>query len=1032
MPRLVAIGLCSLVLWAVLLTTGRPAGAQAASGDADLAAWVGVSVAQVTLEAPDGGLPRENLEPLLRARQGAPLDLGDVRLDVALLFRAGDFAAVEAVAEPWFEMDGDGVIRDAVRLVYRVRPPPRLDAVSVTGTRGEARRLARRALAVSPGDPFYPDADLALAEERARTAMVEQGWPDARVRGEVQTDEDGDRALLVTVEAGRPDTWGEVTLVGADVLRDGRGRRCKLTRPGCRPHVSRFRRILRRHGVVEGRRVVRAELERALLETKEELARLGWFNARVSLQTMADEDGVSRPLIHIEGQRRMSVDLSRRGRGGRLPRGAEVQPVLGLYEGTRASDATADEARLRLAAWLDARGYGDADVDVVLAPHPQGFVLEVSADTGPQLRLRRIEVAGAEAFTPRYLAGAMREADSEGLDEGLVSTKGLQRGVEGLREFYRGQGFLSAEVELDSVERAAGRLPMLRGDRQQVTVSVSVDEGLRTRLVELEAVGVEPGDPGAVAIEQARGELVGEAFRLARLDALARTVGDAWRGRGHLGADVSVETRLSDDGAYAYARLVTDPGPQVRLRSVVVQGNRRTRRTVIDRELAVVVGEPITPKGLRSTRTNLYDLDLFKVVSPELVGDDDRFRDLLVVLDEKPNLLFETGGGLSTDQGVRVNARVTHRNLGGLGHKITLLGQVGYGWFGDEWRFDLDQPVWQAALRYTAPHVPTSNQQLVLEGVIGETLQEPVYRLWRSGGSIGVRTTLSRWEAWVGYRAQLRRLEDIEVGALVEGDPWLELLGLEPDGTGRARLPSARRLVTGPTFVVYRDGRNDRFNPTRGTFLSGSVEVSDGLVSSVVTARALMRLEQLVPAGPLTFNLGARLGGGWARGDDVTLPIEERFYLGGSGSLRGFQLNTVGPANFAGRPDVPFPGELETLVEGAGLRGNSARWVPTGGDSLVSGTLEVRVPLTAVGFSDLDSTQWVFFSDVGQVGFLAPSLQPTSTREGRDRVVRIGLGTGVRISTPVGPAALDLGVNPWPQLERDEPTFVAHLSLGEL
>ena len=267
MPRLVAIGLCSLVLWAVLLTTGRPAGAQAASGDADLAAWVGVSVAQVTLEAPDGGLPRENLEPLLRARQGAPLDLGDVRLDVALLFRAGDFAAVEAVAEPWFEMDGDGVIRDAVRLVYRVRPPPRLDAVSVTGTRGEARRLARRALAVSPGDPFYPDADLALAEERARTAMVEQGWPDARVRGEVQTDEDGDRALLVTVEAGRPDTWGEVTLVGADVLRDGRGRRCKLTRPGCRPHVSRFRRILRRHGVVEGRRVVRAELERALLET---------------------------------------------------------------------------------------------------------------------------------------------------------------------------------------------------------------------------------------------------------------------------------------------------------------------------------------------------------------------------------------------------------------------------------------------------------------------------------------------------------------------------------------------------------------------------------------------------------------------------------------------------------------------------------------------------------------------------------------------------------------------------------------------
>lgn len=1026
MKRLLAILLAAL--WA--LAAARPAAAQAPT--ADLAAWVGVPVAQVTLEAPEGGLPRENLEPLLRAQQGQPLDLGDVRLDVALLFRAGDFAAVEAIAEPWFEMAPDGTIEDAVRLIYRVRPPPRLDAVEVEGAKGEARRVARRALDLVAGDALYNEADLSGVELRARTELRAQGWPMAEVRAAVRIDEDGRRALVLDVDAGPPEVWGEITLVGPEVLGEGRARRCRLTRPGCRPHVGRFRRILRRHGVVEGRRVVRAELDRALTEMKEELASLGWFNARVSLQTMADAGLVNRPLIHLEGQRRLSVSMSREGRGGRLPRPGEVQPVLGLYDGARATASTADEVRRRLEGWLDERGYGDAEVSVALREDDQGHVLDITARTGPQLVLRRVEVQGAETFTPRYLAGAMREADEEGLDENVVSTKGVERGLEGLREFYRGQGFLEAEVALDRLERSRARLPGLRTDRRRVTVHVDVFEGQRTRLVELRSEGIEVGEPGFIAVSTAREEQVGEPYRSAKLDALARTVSDAWRARGHLGADVQVETRVSEDGAFAHALLRVEPGPQVRLRSVVVQGNRRTRRTVIERELAVTVGEPITPDGLRDTRTQLYDLDLFRVVSPELVGDDDRFRDLLILLDEKPNLLFETGGSLSTDQGVRVNGRATHRNLGGLGHKVTLLGQVGYGWFGDEWRFDLDQPVWQAALRYTAPHIPTTGQQLVVEGILGETLQEPVYRLWRSGGAVGVRTTLARWEAFVGYRAQLRRLEDIEVGALVQGDPWLELLGLEEDGTGRARLPSASRLVTGPTFVLVRDGRNDRFNPTRGSFLTGSMEVTDGLAQSFVTARGLVRAEQLVPVGPLTLNLGVRLGGGWAQGSDVTLPIEERFYLGGSGSLRGFQLNTVGPANFAGRPDVPFPDELESLIEGSGIRGNTARWVPTGGDALLSGTVEVRVPLTALGFADLDSAQWVVFTDVGQVGFLSPALLPTSARQDLDQLVRKGLGTGIRVSTPVGPAALDLGFNPWPQVERDEPAFVAHLSLGEL
>ena len=60
--------------------------------------FVGEPVAQVSLEATQGALPNENLEPLLRTQPGEALTVGTIRSDVALLVSAGGFLSVEAVS----------------------------------------------------------------------------------------------------------------------------------------------------------------------------------------------------------------------------------------------------------------------------------------------------------------------------------------------------------------------------------------------------------------------------------------------------------------------------------------------------------------------------------------------------------------------------------------------------------------------------------------------------------------------------------------------------------------------------------------------------------------------------------------------------------------------------------------------------------------------------------------------------------------------------------------------------------------------
>ena len=1002
-----------------------------AVGRADPPWYAGLEVAQVGLEAVDGALPDENLEPLLRVRQGEPLDLGDVRQDVALLYRAGTFAAVEAHVEPWF--GGDAGERSAVRVVYRVRPPDRLRRVRLRGVRGAALRVARKGLGAHRDDVIFDIQDLRAFDDRTTTALAEAGWPDAQVDVTLQRRPDRRADLSVQVEKGPARRSGELAILG-DVVGHGQcagGVPCAL-RPG------QVRRWMRRSGVQRGQRVAPGDFEAAVQELRARLVSRGWLSARVGYVSAPAAPGEreARTLRIEAGPRlRIRVDRRRTWRSRLLPNRGQRQDVLGFFGGERLEADTLLEADRRLTEWYHQLGFAEAEVELRLEPADEGHRLWMAVDPGPRHRVRRlIPVDGAVAISPAFAAGALRDADPEVLGEGRYSEEGLARALDGLRSVYRGQGYLDAQPQVSAKELTRPLvLPSVFPRRRGVWVElrIQVDEGPQTLLRGLQTTGGDGLEADLLA--ELDPPLVGGPYSRARLDAVARQIALAYQEQGHLQADATVEVQVDAAAHAADALLRIDPGPVVRLRSVVLRGNRRTRGRVITRELELRVGDPITPTGLAEARADLHALNLFRVVSPELVGDDDRSRDLLITLEEKPNVLLEAGGRVSTDQGVLATGRVAHRNLGGLGHGVSALGQVGYAWSADSFRVDTATPVWQLALRYTAPYVPGKGHSLVVEGLLQEQAQEPVFRLRRSGALVGVR---SRWgkrlNSFVDYRVQWRTLEGIDPGALVCGDPWLATLGATGCDVPAGALPSAPRPQGGPEALLLFDGRNDPFNPTRGSSWSAQVQVSDGLLGGGVFVKGDLRAETFIGLGPVVLDLFGRGGLGWTLDGGSTLPIEDRYMLGGGGSMRGFRLNSVGPANFSGRPELGLPTELEPVVEGIGVRGAPARWVPTGGDVVVQGTAELRVPWSALGLKDWTSTSFVFFSDVGRLGFLDPTVQTTSRRLGLDLPVRYSLGLGLRQGTPIGPAAIEIGFNPSPQAEREEPGFQMHLSLGEL
>jgi outer membrane protein assembly factor BamA len=1011
----------------------------------DVPWYVGERVGGVQLEAPDGGLPEENPLPLLRVQEGELLILSDVRQDVSLLYQIGHFAAVEAVAIPWLSEDEDGEVRPSVLLRYRVKAAPRISEIRIDAPTRASRAAVEASLSVHTGDVFHVEERRSSVVEALEEHLAREGWPDAEVRIEVGPMVDGRVPLEIEVTPGVESIVGEITIAG-EVVRDDAS--WSERRQSGWISSRQARRWLWRSGVREGQRLRLSSMEDGQSLIDSELYARGW--RRPSAQTWLlpqPDDGPRGMSVIVRGGQRLVVEASGLG----LPRGDELDVLVGFTPGVRVDTAFAEEVEERVSRSFADRGYRAADVETRLEPLARGQRLSIQARRGPITTLRRIKVAVhaeapqeltvdvqdaepeplASTFDEAFIAGAMREAAPETLGDGLVSEEGIARAIRGVEELYRGSGFLSAEVHFVGIESRRFRPSPLRVALVAPSVvEVRVVEGPRTIL---DSLGIE-GDLGLARerVEDAAREMVGEAYGPARLESLARELVELYRQEGYLFADAWVESVRDSDALSADAMIRIEPGEQIRMRSLVIQGLHRTRTRVVERELELALGEPITSTALIETRSQLYELDLFRLVQIDLVGEGYRSRDVFVQLDERQNILLEAGGGMSTDLGTRARGRALHRNLFGLGHRLSLLGEVGYAWQrGDEWRLDLQAPVWRVGVLYEAPYLPLSNQGLAVEGVLRELIQEPTWRLNRTGASVGLRSRGLGWgETWLNYRVQWRSLEDVDPGALVAQDPWLSTLGIGSDRDGDLTLPSGSRLYMGPEILFRVDRRSESYQSLSGAVWTGQVGWNHGPMAVPSMLRAETRLVYLMPVGPLGLAMSSQAGIGWAKGD-YSLPIEDRFHLGGS-SLRGFRQNSVGPANLVARSDIDFSETIEPLIEGVAMRESADHWVPTGGDSVLSLQLELRVPLSTLGMRGWDTTYLVFFTDWGHVGFVDSNVQTTSSMLGRDPWARGSVGTGFKWATPIGPATTEVGMNLSPMEDRSEARFVWNLAIGEL
>jgi outer membrane protein insertion porin family len=189
---------------------------------------------------------------------------------------------------------------------------------------------------------------------------------------------------------------------------------------------------------------------------------------------------------------------------------------------------------------------------------------------------------------------------------------------------------------------------------------------------------------------------------------------------------------------------------------------------------------------------------------------------------------------------------------------------------------------------------------------------------------------------------------------------------LTPDDSGWVRVSSL-------TPAVVLDLRDNIFDPRRGSVHGITVKQAMSLIGSKAEfTKTTVQTTWFFPAKDLAvLALSARAGMAWPHRDTVEVPIHERFYIGGSTTVRGYIQDSIGPPT----------------VEATSSK------VPTGGASVLQLNAEVRM-------GSAEGLGVVLFTDAGNVW---------ANQQIRLDDLRASYGAGIRYHTPVGPLRIDYG-----------------------
>jgi len=535
-----------------------------------------------------------------------------------------------------------------------------------------------------------------------------------------------------------------------------------------------------------------------------------------------------------------------------------------------------------------------------------GKIIEVDVDEGVELKVDNFRFEGATAFERYDLWSAAELKTSEYrwykwswlVGGGRLDPEQYRADCKKLREYYRSKGYLDVEVEdadpqdvcvIKDEKDGAGWVDVVFKIKEgrRYTIGAISFEGNRLGLTDpiyataaLQKVVAEPSLRRGAHPAEFDKIASGEAFAVPAVDAAADKLKEYYGQMGYINSSVQVVRKPNLQTGAIDVKFLIEEGQRHTVRSVEIQGNTKTRSTVIARELALGPGEVFDLARTRVSEARLRNTQFFEEVrvtpvSTTIPGQSD----LRVTVKEGPTGQVSFGAGYSTVEGLVGFVEYAESNFDfsnsegwyrGDGQKFRV--RLSVGSLTNSFEHSFEEPaLWERDLavgysierRYAG--YASANYSVLSEGV----------------SLYARRRIFSNIEGRLSYNLRRMSVDNVTLSA--------------PQDVADEAAAGARVISSVSASLTY-DTRDEYNFPTKGSRLSLTEELAgNGFGGDVKYLKSELRTGRwflLSPTAEQTIGVIGRVG--MITGSGGSIPFYERFYLGGAYDMRGFAYNDVG------------------------------------------------------------------------------------------------------------------------------------------
>ncbi len=621
------------------------------------------------------------------------------------------------------------------------------------------------------------------------------------------------------------------------------------------------------------------------------------------------------------------------------------------------------EAQEKLQKYFEDKGFLLARIEPKVEDVVPGEKVKLTfkIEENEKVKVKKIRFLGNTKLKDSFLKGRM--ATQEGGFFSFMSGSGsykqdaFERDAQMLKFLYFNEGYVQVKIEKPQV--------YVTPDKKGIYVTIRVDEGEQFKVGEVDFAG-----DILFARDELREFIKIDEKEVFAYEVLQKDLSELQAKYGDLGyafANVIPRTNVDEKNKKVDITFEFDKGNKVYFGKINVVGNNRTRDKVVRRELKVVEGELYNETRKRESLENIQRLGFFEEVNFKNSTPPDKPDQLNIdiVVKERHTGSVQLGAGYSSVDKFTLTGQVNETNFLGKGQRLgASLNHSSRGTY-----FNLN---------FTEPNYDDSD--------------------WLIGGDLyqSVSTREDFDQKITGGAARLGHpLGEYVNGILRYRYDKTILTGHTDSKTGESLtdpaifpLETASGVTSSVTGTLEYDRRDDRFTPSKGLFLSTSLEnagIGGDLkyIKSINTFRYFQKVFwDVVWRNNLVFGVIQSQS-------SKAPPFNEMFLLGGAFSLRGYPSYTVGRHVYSQKRYEFLTGKLSTPGDEAYKRSFRA----FGGQRELYYMTEFEFPLIAEA-----GIKGAVFFDIGQAEDTILSSKFFSD-----------VGFGFRWFSPIGPLRFEWG-----------------------